>query len=91
MSRLSVDLNRHDGEDSRRQQLLALHELRGDLERCASSEQQNGLPVAVTSTGLRRDLEELLAALDRRTPLSTPWQLPRHLPVSVQASKGGIQ
>lgn len=58
MSRLQVDINRYEGEDSGREQLLALHELRGDLERRAPSEPQNGsLPVAVTSTELRRDLK----------------------------------
>ena len=39
------------------------------MERLASSKPKNGsLFVAVTTTELRRDLEELLAALDRRTP-----------------------
>jgi len=66
--RLPVDIHRHDGKDPRHQQLLALHELRRGVERLASSKPKNGsLSVAVT-TDLRRDLEELLAALDRRTP-----------------------
>jgi hypothetical protein len=69
MSRVPVDVNRDDGEDSRRQQLLAVHELRGGVERVAPAEQKTrSLPVAVTTTELRRNLEELLAALDRRTP-----------------------
>jgi hypothetical protein len=64
---LAVDHD--DREDSRLQQLLALQKLRRDLERRAPSGAAPRSPeVAVMSSQLVRELQELIAALDRRVP-----------------------
>lgn len=69
VSRLRVVVDRDDGEASRCRHLLAVHELRRDLERPAVD--QLALwkpPMAMTPTRRIRDLLELIAALDRRPP-----------------------
>jgi hypothetical protein len=59
----------HDGEESRRQQLLAVWKLRRNLERgAARRDAENGTSVAVMRDDLVRELQELIAALDRRVP-----------------------
>ena len=61
--------NRDDRQESRFEQLLALQGLRRGVERLAFS---RGAPrrcrVAVTNAQLARDLQEVIAALDRRLP-----------------------
>lgn len=69
MSRLQVFVDRHHGEEARCQQLLALREMWRSLERRAPpGGAHRSEPVAVTTTELVRELEELIAALDRRVP-----------------------
>ena len=69
MSGLPIRLNRDDREDSGRRQLLAVHELRRDLE-CVEVAAATVRPaeMAVKQKRLVRDLLELIAALDRRVP-----------------------
>jgi hypothetical protein len=69
VSGVPVVLDRHDGKESRRLQLLALHELRGSLERIAIAEgSRQPTTMALTPTAVVRELLELIAALDRRVP-----------------------
>lgn len=69
MSRLQVVVDRDHGKEARCQQLLALREMWRGLERRAPSGGAHRIaPVAVTTTELVRELEELIAALDRRVP-----------------------
>jgi hypothetical protein len=57
------------GEDSRRRELLALPEVRRDLERLAVAIEPLGREsMAVTRAAAIRHLQELIAALDRRVP-----------------------
>jgi hypothetical protein len=70
VSVVSVFLDRDDREEPGRQQLLALRELRRGLERFASACGAYRQPamVAITDKELARELDELIAALDRRVP-----------------------
>ena len=69
MSVLPIRLDRDDGEGAGREQLLAVHELRRDVERLAVSDPEvHTEPMALTKTALVRELLELIAALDRRVP-----------------------
>jgi hypothetical protein len=66
---LSIVIDRDDGEEGGRRQLLALHEMRGDLECDALRDRLVRWPaMAVTPAQAIRELRELIAALDRRVP-----------------------
>ena len=58
-----------DGQESVLDQLLAMRHVWRDLERCAPScGFTEGPAMAVTSPQLHHELQELIAALDRRVP-----------------------
>jgi hypothetical protein len=66
---VSVDVDCDHGQGSRREQLLALCELRRGVERLAAVRRARGrTSVALKIEELRRELHELIAALDRRVP-----------------------
>jgi hypothetical protein len=70
MSVLSIAIDRYTGEESRRRQLLAVHEMRRGLECVAfrdRSVRRTSVAIATTSEAVR-ELRELIAALDRRAP-----------------------
>src|SRR5690606_15276500 len=66
---LPIGGDHDDGQEPRRRELLAVRQLRRDLERlphpCRASRRPT---VAVKRPRLARDLRELIAALDRRAP-----------------------
>jgi hypothetical protein len=69
VSGLQVVVDRHDREESRCRQLLAVHDVRRSVERFAAAGaaiQDAGM--ALTRTELVGELHELIAALDRRVP-----------------------
>jgi hypothetical protein len=66
VSDVPLGLDFDDGKDSGRQQLLALRQLRRDLERRAAQRRHARRPMALKE--LERELRELIAALDRRVP-----------------------
>jgi SHS2 domain-containing protein len=67
--RVPLEGDQHDVEESRRQQLLALRDLRRGLERVSPCRRRYGcLQVEVDRAELLRELDELIAALDRRVP-----------------------
>jgi hypothetical protein len=69
VSGLPVVVDRHDRKDSRRRQLLAMHEVRRRVERHAVTSRPPGrAPMALTRTPAVRGLLDLIAALDRRVP-----------------------
>jgi len=69
VSVLSIVIDRDEGEESRRWHLLAVHDLRRNLEWNAFNDPFAGGPsMAVTTTDAVRELLELIAALDRRVP-----------------------
>jgi hypothetical protein len=71
MSGLRLRGNHHDRKDSGHLQLLAVHELRRGLECVAAPDITAALEtvvVAVTRRQLISELQELIAALDRRVP-----------------------
>ena len=69
MSEMPVVIDCDDRENSERQQLLALHELRRDLEWfAAAARTAREVHMAVATSQLARELHELIAALDRRVP-----------------------
>jgi hypothetical protein len=69
LSVLQIVFDRDDGEESRRRELLAVHEVRRRLECLASADEQAWrTPMAVTRSRVVRELLELIAALDRRVP-----------------------
>ena len=69
MSGLPIDRARHDYEEPRRGQLLAMHEVRRDLERLAAARTAVlGQGLALIPSQRARALHELIAALDRRVP-----------------------
>jgi hypothetical protein len=72
VSVVPVFIDRDDGEESRCQQLLALRELRRGVERfappCGAQRQPAMVVKATTKKQLARELNELIAALDRRVP-----------------------
>jgi hypothetical protein len=64
-----IGVDPDDRQECRRQQLLAVHQLRRDLERFAAPRgPRRSHAMAVTDIELVRELEELIAALDRRVP-----------------------
>jgi hypothetical protein len=65
---MSVGIDNDDGETPGYEHLLALRQLRRDLERVAAPQSPEDEYVEVTSDELRRELNELIAALDRRAP-----------------------
>jgi uncharacterized membrane protein YccC len=66
---LPIDVHYDDSQDSGREQLLALHQLRRNLEQLAARFPAiRRTAVAVNDNELVRTLEELIAALDRRIP-----------------------
>jgi hypothetical protein len=66
---MSIVVDRHDGEEPRRRQLLAVHDLRRNLERFAAEDgAAAGARMAVMRTEAVRELLELIDALDRRVP-----------------------
>jgi hypothetical protein len=69
MPRLPVGLDHDDGEEAGCRQLLALRQLRRDLERAPDAGRaRRRQAVAVRTPALARELRELIAALDRRLP-----------------------
>ena len=69
MSVLSIVIDRDESKESRRRQLLALHDMWRDLEWYPFRNPfAGGTSMAVTATEAVRELLELIAALDRRVP-----------------------
>jgi len=68
MPGMSVEGDRDEGQGSRRRQLLALCRLRRGLERVEARPGTRSHSVALTTAERRRELQELIAALDRRVP-----------------------
>jgi hypothetical protein len=69
VSGLQVIVDRHDREESRRRQLLAVHDVRRSVECFAAA--GTALPdagMALNRAELVCELHELIAALDRRVP-----------------------
>jgi hypothetical protein len=66
---LSIVVDNDNGAEPRREHLLALPQLRRNLE-CLSTEHRTarGLSMALNARDITRELEELIAALDRRVP-----------------------
>ena len=62
--------NHHDGKDSGFEQLLAVYEMRGNLERLpqAAVVVLREIVMAVSRSQLVGELQELIVALDRRVP-----------------------
>ena len=66
---MSVVLDCHHRAQPRRERVLAVQQLRRGLERRSTRGQaERGPAVAVNTRELARELEELIAALDRRVP-----------------------
>jgi hypothetical protein len=65
---LSIDRDYDDGAKSGRKHLLAVRRLRRGLERLSAEDRAEPGPMAVSSCDLAHELEELVAALDRRVP-----------------------
>ena len=66
---MPVVVDHHDDEEPRRRELLALSQLRRDLERRAPADEPLRSPVVeVTPEEVVRELRELIEALDRRVP-----------------------
>lgn len=69
LSRVSVIVGRDEGQEPRRQQLLAVHPLRRRVERVTYANRSiRRVPMAMTPTSAVRELLELIAAIDRRVP-----------------------
>jgi hypothetical protein len=69
VSGVPIGVYRDDREESRRRQLLALHQLRRSMERFAAADTVVwGARMALSRTELVGELQELVAALDRRVP-----------------------
>jgi hypothetical protein len=69
VSGLQVVVDRHDREESRCRQLLAVHDVRRSVERFAAAGAAiQDARMALTRTELVGELHELIAALDRRVP-----------------------
>jgi hypothetical protein len=69
VSHMSVVLDRDQSQEPGCRELLALHELRRSVERVANRDQPVWCAsVAMTRSGLVRELLELIAAIDRRMP-----------------------
>lgn len=66
---MSIHVDRHECENPRHFQLLALRELRQCLERIAAADvTERGTPMALSRPEVIHELRELIAALDRRVP-----------------------
>jgi hypothetical protein len=66
---LSINRDYDDGAKSGRKHLLAVRRLRRGLERLSAEDRaEPRRPMAVSSYDLAHELEELVAALDRRVP-----------------------
>jgi hypothetical protein len=65
---VSILVDRHEGQDPGRRQLLAVHQLRRNLERVTNPAEATDVSMAMTSSGVGRRLLELIVALDRRVP-----------------------
>lgn len=69
---MPVDIHRHHDSESRFQLVLAMHEVRGRMERVAvpdgSIRNASKTMTTITRSDLVRELRELIAALDRRVP-----------------------
>jgi hypothetical protein len=69
LSGVQVGVDCHHGQESRRQQLLAMHGLWRGVERLTVTPRwQRSAPVALTHTQAIGELVELIAALERRVP-----------------------
>jgi hypothetical protein len=69
VSCVSVVFDYDDGAKPEREHVLAVWRLRRNLERLATGGRaEPGVSMAVSAPDLRRDLEELIAALDQRVP-----------------------
>jgi len=70
MSGVPVCLDFHDGAEPRREQLLAMRRLRGNLECLPPDRTASRVHMVMVShmSKITRELEELIAALDRRVP-----------------------
>ena len=68
MPGVSVEVNCDYDKNSRCQQLLAVCGLRRGVERVAAPRSTQRQSVALTTVERRRELQELIAALDRRVP-----------------------
>jgi hypothetical protein len=69
VSGVQVRIDYDDREDARRQLVLAVSCLWGDVECRAAANRAAWYPAVAVSVGeLERELEELIAALDRRVP-----------------------
>jgi len=68
MPGMPVEGNIDNDQRSRREQLLALCRLRRGVERVAAPHRTRGQFVALTTADRLRELQELIAALDRRVP-----------------------
>ena len=68
MPGMPVEGDRDEGQSSRRRQLLALRRLRRGVERIEARPRTWSHSVALTTAERRRELQELIAALDRRVP-----------------------
>ena len=69
LSRVSIIVDRHEGQEPGRRQLLAVHQLRRSLEGLAElGASTERVPMVMTSSAVVRQLRELIAALDRRLP-----------------------
>jgi hypothetical protein len=64
---VSLVVHRDDGQETRREYVLALCQMRRDLERWASPT-LGRRPMTPTDAELARALRELIEALDRRVP-----------------------
>jgi hypothetical protein len=65
---MPVPLDHDQGADPRREYVLALRWLRRDLERLSTRGWADGNPLMVSAGEVARELEELIAAIDRRVP-----------------------
>ena len=66
---MSVAFDYDDGAKPEREHVLALWRLRRNLERLSTGGRaEPSVSMAVSARDVRRDLEELIAALDRRVP-----------------------
>ena len=63
---MSVLVDRHKGQEPGRRQLLAVHQLRRNLERVTDRGEATDEPMAMRSSGVVRRLLGLIAALKAR-------------------------
>ncbi len=65
---MPVSVDRDDGQEPRRGQLLAVHEVRRNMECVAVPDRSAWREWVAMMRTVVRDLQELIAALDRRVP-----------------------